>query len=350
MRNGLLILLTFALGLAIGRWWPVAEPPNTTTAAAPDRSAVLPIVPAPTAASAATPASTTTVPNAAPEPMRTPGPPPPPMPSVGTPLSAALPALIARAEAGDVHAATRWYREARACQLAWPGHGQRPVRDLRSAAEQCLRQHHCTSLPGDLQVLAALRLAARNGNDDAAVAYAAQPLLAWINDPAILDIAPRWPTEAPEWLARARERGHARAWLVTAEALTVGLSSPDLRRALPADPRGGLAMLWALQQIPQPGTVLEQVYAGSDWTGLATRLGVTVREQAALRSEGERLHQRYLASLTHLSAEIIASHRLVEPYANGARTLLAEVSPQCQNALDNDPVLRALPELNPPAS
>lgn len=345
MRDGLLILLSFALGLAIGRWGPLTSP-EVTVVAMTERSADR-TVPARAATRAPTPATASSIPGATPTPMRTPRP-PPPMPPVGTPLTAALPALIARAEAGDLQAATRWYREARACQLAWPGHGQRPVRDLRSAADQCLRQHHCASLSGEPQVLAALRHAARNGNDDAAVAYAAQPLLAWMNDPAILDIAPRWPTEAPEWLARARERGHALAWLVTAEALSVGLQNPDLRRALPTDPHRGLAMLWALQQVPQPGTVMERVYAGGDWVGLATQLGVSAREQAALQSEGERLHQRYLASLTHLSAEIAASQRLVEPYANGVHAVLAEMSPQCRNQLDDDPDLRDVPELNPP--
>lgn len=348
MRDGLLILLTFAAGLAIGHWWPLPSP-EATVMAMTERSADPPTMPALAATKAFTPASTTAVPDAAPMPARTPKP-PPPLPPVGTPLAAALPALIDRAEAGDRQAATRWYREARACQLAWPRHGHQPVRDLRSAADECLRQHHCASLPGEPQVLAALRRAARNGNDDAAVAYAAQPLLVWMNDPAMLDIAPHWPTEAREWLARARERGHALAWLVTAEALSVGLQNPDLRRALPADPRGGLAMLWALQQVPQPGTALESVYAGGDWAGLATQLGVSAREQAALQSEGERLYRRYLASLTHLSAEIAASHRLIEPYANGVRAVLADVSPPCLQALDRNPALRALPERNPPAS
>lgn len=346
MRDGLLILLTFALGLAIGRWWPLPSP-EAKVMAMTERSADPPTMPALAATKALTPASTTAVPDAAPMPVRTPRA-PPPMPPVGTPLAAALPALIARAEAGDLQAATRWYRESRACQLASPGNGQRPVRDLRSAADECLRQHHCASLPGEPQILAALRLAARNGNDDAAVAYAAQPLMIWMNDPAILDIAPRWQTEAPEWLARARERGHALAWLVTAEALTDSQRNPDLRRALPAEPHRGLAMLWALQQVPQPGTALEPIYAGGDWAGLATRLGVSAREQAALQSEGERLYRRYLASLTHLSAEIAASQRLIEPYANGVRAVLAEVSPPCQQALDNNPALRSLPELNPP--
>lgn len=347
MRDRLLILLTFALGLAIGRWWPLASP-EATVVAMTERSAD-PTVPALADTRVPMPATPISIPGAPPTPVRTPRP-PPAMPPVGTPLAAALPALIARAEAGDMQAATRWYRESRACQLASPGNGQRPVRDLRSAADQCLRQHHCASLPGEPQVLAALRLAARNGNDDAAVAYAAQPLIIWMNDPAILDIAPRWPTEAPEWLARARERGHALAWLVTAEALSVGLQNPDLRRALPANPQRGLAMLWALQQVPQPGTVMERVYAGGDWVGLATQLGISARERAELQSEGERLHQRYLASLTHLSAEIAASHRLVEPYANGVHAVLAEVSPQFRNKLDDDPDLRDLPELNPPRS
>lgn len=343
MRDGLLILLTFALGLAIGRWWPAASPAATITATA-EQSAV----PLSAAASTSAPTAATAlaVPGAAPTPVRKPE---PPMPKVGAPLAATLPALIARAEAGDLQAATRWYREARVCQLATAGLGPRPVRDLRSAADQCLRQHHCDSLPGEPQVLAALRLAARNGNDDAAVAYAAQPLLSWINDPAILDIGPHWPTEAPVWLARARERGHALAWLVTAEALSVGQRNPDLRRALPADPGGGLAMLWALQKVPQPGTVLERLYSGGDWAGLATRLGIAEREHAALQTEGERLHRRYLASLTHLSAEIAASRRLIEPYANGIRDLLPEVSPRCDRELSSNPALRELPELNPPS-
>jgi hypothetical protein len=347
MRNGLLMLLTFAVGLAIGRWWPVMDSPGATTTASADRSAVLPAVPASTSATTPMLATATTVPETAP--VRTPGPPPPPMPPVGTPLSAALPALIARAEAGDVQAATRWYWEARTCQLARPAHGQRPPRDLRSAADQCLRKHHCASLPAELHILTALRLAAINGNDDAAVAYAAMPQLMWMNDPAILSLAPRWPTEAVELLARARERGHALAWLVTAQALTVGLASPDLRRALPADPRGGLAMLWALQQVPQPGTELERLYAGGDWSGLATRLGIAEREQVAIQAEGERLYRRYLASLTHLSAEIAASRRLIEPYANGVRTVLADVSPRCETELNTDPMLGELPELNPPS-
>jgi hypothetical protein len=346
MRDALLILLTFALGLAIGRWWPLAEPPRATPHV-PERATLHPVAPAASSAQPTWTVASSTPPAAAAPP---PGLPPPPLPPIGTPLSEALPALIARAEAGDVQAATRWFREATICQLA----GQEtldpppmPPRDLPSAANHCLRQYHCTALPKVLHRLMALRLAAVHGNDDAAVAYAASPLWIWMHDPAIQSIAARWPVEAPELLARARERGHALAWLVTAEALTTGVESPDLRRALPADPRGGLAMLWALQQVPQPGTVLEQAYAGSNWVGLATRLGIAESEHAAIQFEGQRIYRRYLVSLTDLSAEIAASHRLIAPYRGGFRALLAELSPRCHSEFSTDPVLRALPEPNP---
>lgn len=346
MRDGLLIPLVFVVGLVIGRWWPESAPPDDPIATespvvetAPPALVATPL----TALATATPDATA--------PPRQPGSPPPPLPPVGTPLATALPALRTRAEAGDVQAAIRWYHEARVCQMVGPVPARppnQPPPDLRSAADRCLRQHLCASLPDEPQTLAALRWTAVNGNDDAAVTYARLPLIYWMNDPAIQGIAPRWPVEVRELLARARERGHAAAWLVTAEALTVGLGNPDLRRALPADPRGGLVILWALQQVPQPGAVLEQVYAGRGWAGLATQLGVSKSEQAALQSEGERLYRRYLASLTHLSAEIAASLRLIEPYAGGIRAGLAAVSPRCHTELDADPVRRSLPEPNPP--
>lgn len=351
MRDVLLIALCLVLGVAIGRWWPVVEPIQPSIHTVTDPAGMHPGKPGPSAATGMPDAVGITEPK--PMPVRPLPAPSPPIPPTGTPLAESLPALKARAEAGDVEAATRWYREINLCRTLGPAPLRQPARppvDLRSAASQCLRRHHCAGLPTELHPLAALRLAARNGNDDAAVAYASMPLLTWLHDPALQGTAPGWSGEATAWLARARERGHAWAWLVTAEALTGDRGSPDLRGALPADPHSGLAMLWALERVPYAAEVLQPLYAGADWVGLALRLDIAEPEQAALRAEGERLHRRYLSSRQHLAAEIAASYRLIALYAGGIRAGVAEVSPYCHRELSTDPALRDLPEPNPPRS
>lgn len=338
MRDGLLILLVFALGVLIGRNLPddairsVPEPaPDARPSPVADAATAAPET---LVAIPARPAELPTPPLAAIESL-------PPAPPLGTPLVQSLPALQARAEAGDVEAATRWFREASICQWIDPlprqGH-RRPPSDAESAAKRCLQQRHCSSLPPErIQPLRALRLAALAGNDDAAVAYAALPLLFWINDPTVTTMARQWPAEAPVLLARARERGHAWAWLITAETLTVGRLAPPLRRLLPRDPASGLAMLWALQRVPQPGFELVEAMQENDWSTLAARLGIPDSALGAIRAEGDRIYRRHLHSTRSLSAEIEASQRLTMLGGMRVRDALPEVSPTCAAELAADP-------------
>jgi hypothetical protein len=103
-------------------------------------------------------------------------------------------------------------------------------------------------------------------------------------------------------------------------------------------------MLWALQRVPQPGFELVEAMQQNDWSTLAARLGIPDSAHDAIRAEGDRIYQRHLRAVGHLSAEIEASQRLTFLSATRIRDALPEVSPDCAAELDADPRWKTPPE------